>query len=393
MPPKKKVVEEEKKVLGRLSHSLSAGIVGLPNVGKSSFFNLITSQSIPAENFPFCTIDPNEARVAVPDERFDWLVEHYKPASVVPAYLQVTDIAGLVRGASQGEGLGNNFLSHIRAVDGIVHLVRAFEDADVVHVEMNVDPIRDLEIIHEELLIKDIEFVQARFDHLHNIVSRGIDKSKKSEYEIVTRILEFLKEERKPIRAGNWRNDEVEILNDLQLLTAKNAIYLVNLSESDFLRQRNKWLAKIMEWVRNHTGEAVIPFSVALEARLRDMPEDERAAFLAEKKTMSMFPKIIKSVYHTLRLCHYFTAGSDEVKGWTIRVGTKAPQAAGRIHSDFERGFICAEVTPFEDFKECGSEGAVKGAGKMKQQGKNYVVQDGDIVHFRFNVAGGGKKK
>nr|WCZ58676.1 Obg-like ATPase 1 [Seculamonas ecuadoriensis] len=387
MPPKKKQEEVKKVVLGRLSHSLSAGIVGMPNVGKSTFFNILTKSAIPAENFPFCTIDPNSSRVAVPDARFDWLVEHFKPASVVPAFLNVTDIAGLVRGAAEGEGLGNAFLSHIQAVDGIIHLVRGFDDPDVVHVENSVDPIRDLEIIHGELLAKDIAYVNTRFAQLENVIAKGIDKSKKAEFEIVTKIRDFLVNEGKEIRMGTWSPLEIEVLNTMQLLTAKTAVYLVNISKEDFLRQKNKWLPKVKAWVDERTSEPVIPFSAAFEAAIFDMPEDEKAAYLTENKVKSMLPHIIKSVYHSLNLIHFFTAGEDEVRAWTIRDGSKAPQAAGRIHTDFERGFICAEVMAFDDLKELGSIGAVKAGGKLKQQGRNYDVVDGDIIEFRFNVA------
>eukprot|EP01089_Gocevia_fonbrunei_P006653 TRINITY_DN1745_c0_g1_i1.p1 TRINITY_DN1745_c0_g1~~TRINITY_DN1745_c0_g1_i1.p1 ORF type:complete len:406 (-),score=119.28 TRINITY_DN1745_c0_g1_i1:33-1097(-) len=353
--------------------------------------------NIPAENRPFCTIEPNEARVSVPDKRYDWLVDHWKPASAVPAFLQVTDIAGLVRGASTGEGLGNAFLSHIRAVDGIFHVVRLFEAADVTHVEGDLDPIRDLQIIEEELIIKDIEAVTKALESAEGSVKRTPkDKSAVDHLATVKKVMGLL-ENKTPVRFGDWKAAEADIVNDLLLLTAKPVVYLLNLSEEDYIRKKNKWLVKIKNWVdARKFKETIIPFSAGLELQVSNLPtEDEKKKFLTESKTTSVIAKIIRIGYDVLSLVHFFTCGKDEVKCWTIRKNTKAPNAAGVIHTDFLAGFICAEVQKFEDYKALGSEGAVKAAGKYLQQGKNYVVEDGDIIFFKVNAGAGlkGKKK
>jgi len=398
MPPKKKPVEEEKPIIiGRLSTNLKCGIVGLPNVGKSTFFNVLTKTQIAAaENFPFCTIDPNESRVPVPDDRFDFLCEHHKPASKVPAFLNVTDIAGLVKGASTGEGLGNAFLSHIKACDAMFHLCRTFEDKEITHVEGEVDPVRDLDIINEELRLKDEESFLKVFDDLEKKYTRG-EKKLKVEYESMVKIKQILIEEKRHIRFGTWNAADVEQLNKHLFITAKPMIYLVNLSEKDFIRKKNKWLPKIKEYVDKHDpGATVIPFSGAFEAKLMDMSEEEAKAFKEETKCAGVLEKIIVQGYKALGLQYFFTAGPDEVKAWTIQKGTKAPQAAGRIHTDFEKGFIMAEVMKFEDFKEAGTEAAAKAAGKYRQQGRNYITEDGDIIFFKFNAGAGltaGKKK
>jgi len=328
--------------------------------------------------------------VNVPDERFDWLCKLYKPKSEVPAYLEVTDIAGLIRGAHAGDGLGNAFLSHIRAVDGIFHVLRAFEDPEITHVDDTVDPVRDMETISEELRLKDIEFMKKKLEDLDKSMKRSNDKQLKVEHELCERVVAHL-EEGKDVRLGDWKAADIEILNTFQLLSAKPVVYLVNMSEKDFQRKKNKFLPKIHAWVQEHGGETILPFSCAFEQKLVDMPEDE-AANCAENQITSMIPKIIKTGFAAIHLIYFFTAGPDEVKCWQIRRQTKAPQAAGAIHTDFERGFICAEVMKFEDLKELGSESAVKAAGKYKQEGKTYVVQDGDIIFFKFNVSGGGKK-
>ncbi|KAL5977374.1 Obg-like ATPase 1 [Asimina triloba] len=445
MPPKAAKSKEpaaERPILGRFSSHLKIGIVGLPNVGKSTLFNTLTKLAIPAENFPFCTIEPNEARINVPDERFDWLCELYKPKSSnfpfctielnearinvpderfewlcelykpkssVPAFLEINDIAGLVRGAHEGQGLGNSFLSHIRAVDGIFHVLRAFEDPDIIHVDDSVDPVRDLEVITEELRLKDIEFIERKLEDIEKSMKRSNDKQLKIEHECCEKIKAWLLEG-KDVRSGDWKAADVEILNTFQLLTAKSVVYLVNMNERDYQRKKNKFLPKIHAWVQEHGGEPIIPFSCVLEKTLTDMPEDEAAKYCEENKLQRQvndqfkllyvnviaIPKIIKTGFSAINLIYFFTAGADEnslaVKCWQIRRQTKAPQAAGAIHSDFERGFICAEVMKFEDLKELGSEPAVKAAGKYRQEGKTYVVQDGDVIFFKFNVSGGGKK-
>lgn len=394
MPPKSAKSKEpaaERPILGRFSSHLKIGIVGLPNVGKSTLFNTLTKLSIPAENFPFCTIEPNEARINVPDERFDWLCQLYKPKSEVSAFLEIHDIAGLVRGAHQGQGLGNSFLSHIRAVDGIFHVLRAFEDADIIHVDDTVDPVRDLEVITEELRLKDVEFMEKKLEDIEKSMKRSNDKQLKIEHEVCERVKAWLNDG-KDVRLGDWKTADIEILNTFQLLTAKPVVYLVNMNERDYQRKKNKFLPKIHAWVQEHGAEPIIPFSCALERNLVDMPADEAAKYCEENKLQSALPKIIKTGFSAINLIYFFTAGPDEVKCWQIRRQTKAPQAAGAIHTDFERGFICAEVMKYEDLKALGNESAVKASGKYRQEGKTYVVQDGDIIFFKFNVSGGGKK-
>ncbi|KAI9300700.1 GTP-binding protein YchF [Cunninghamella echinulata] len=398
MPPKK-AVKEEKPLLGRPSNNLKIGVVGLPNVGKSTFFNALTNASAAAENYPFCTIDPEESRVAVPDPRFDWLCKHYKPAKEIPAFLTVIDIAGLVKGAASGAGLGNAFLSHIKAVDGIFHVVRAFDEPDVIHVEGELDPLRDLEIIREELRLKDEEFLAKNAAELGAAVKRvghggnAADKQKKEEYAVVEKVYEYVKSG-KDVRHGTWSNKEIEVINSLHLITAKPVIYLVNISEKDYLRKKNKWLPKVKAWIdENSNGDTMIPYSGAFEYRLTLSTPEEREEILKETNTVSVLPKIIVAGYNALQLIYYFTGGPDEVRAWTIRRGTKAPQAAGVIHSDFERGFIMAEVMKYVDLHELGSDSAVKANGKYNQKGKEYVVEDGDIIYFKFNVTAPAKKK
>jgi obg-like ATPase 1 len=377
-------------MLGRIGTNLKCGIVGIPNVGKSTFFNVLTKSQAAAENFPFCTIDPNESRVPVPDPRFDFLCDYFKPASKVPSFLNVVDIAGLVKGAHEGQGLGNAFLSHIRACDAIFHMTRIFEDDLVTHVEGDVNPVRDMEIIHEELRLKDLEYLDKTVDHLERVVVRGNDKARKAEYDVLKKVHQLVAEEKRPVRFGTYDAKEIEELSKHLLITAKPMIYLVNMSEKDYIRRKNKWLMKIKEWVDEHDpGSTIIPFSGILETKLIDMTDEERASYLKEQQTTSALEKIILNGYSALGLMYFFTAGEDEVKAWTIQKGTKAPQAAGKIHTDFEKGFIMAEVMKFDDFKAEGSETAVKAAGKYKQKGRDYIVEDGDIIHFKFNAGAG----
>lgn len=410
MPPKKDAGAVEKVLLGRPSNNLKIGVVGLPNVGKSTLFNALTNSGARAENFPFCTIDPEEARVAVPDARFDWLCEAFKPASRVPAYLTVIDIAGLVKGAAEGLGLGNAFLSHIRAVDGIFHVVRAFVSEEVTHVEGDVDPLRDLDIIVEELRLKDAEFLGKSLEAAKKAL-RGHESDKQKQFEVATlqRLHDWVVVEGRQVRHGDWSAKEVvEIVNPLQLLTAKAVVYLVNVSEREFLEKKNRWLAKIKTWIdEKSAGDVMIPFSGALESQLGPLKQDQHQAIIEEALTthnipkpavmpVSILPRIITTGYATLQLMYYFTAGADEVRAWTVRRGSKAPQAAGVIHTDFERGFIMAEVMHFVDLKEAGgSEAAVRAAGKYLQKSREYVVEDGDVIFFKFNVttSGAAKKK
>ncbi|EGD75842.1 obg-like ATPase 1 [Salpingoeca rosetta] len=390
MPPKKQQESEEDGplLLGRFGTSLKIGIVGLPNVGKSTTFNVLTKSEAPAENFPFCTKDPNEARVPVPDERFDYLCEHFKPPSKIPAFLHVMDIAGLVKGASEGLGLGNAFLSNISACDAIYHVVRAFKDTEISHVEGEVDPVRDLDIISNELRMKDLAKASDLANNVRKLAERG-DKKKKKELEIYEKIEKHLKEG-KDIRYGEWSRSEIEVLNEHLFLTAKPVIYLVNLSERDFKRKKNKWLGKIKEWVDEHEKNAIIiPYSADVEFQLACLPDDaEREKFCKEHEIQ----RCVVCVCVCVGGCGCARA-CDEVRAWTIQKGTKAPQAAGKIHTDFEKGFIMAEVMNFADFKEHGTEAGVKAAGKYRQQGRQYVVQDGDIIFFKFNAGAGLKGK
>uniref|UniRef100_A0AC35FNR3 Obg-like ATPase 1 n=1 Tax=Panagrolaimus sp. PS1159 TaxID=55785 RepID=A0AC35FNR3_9BILA len=389
MPPKKVVEDKRPPIFGRMGTNLKMGILGLPNVGKSTFFNVLTKSSAQAENFPFCTIDPNESRVAVQDERFDWLCEHYKPLSKVPAYLNVVDIAGLVKGASEGQGLGNAFLSHVGACEALFHLCRAFEDEDVTHVEGDVNPTRDLEIIGTELRLKDLNYLEGAIDKAEKLGVRAGDKTKKAEYDCLVKVKEVL-ESGKAVRHGTWTDLEIEILNKHLFLTAKPLVYLVNLTELDYIRKKNKWLPKIKQWIdENDAGAVLIPFSGAFENKVLDMEENDKQEFYKNNSTSSSLDKIVKTGYKALQLEYFFTSGKDEVKAWTIQKGTKAPQAAGRIHTDFEKGFIMAEVMKAADLMELGSEAAVKAAGKYRQQGKTYVVEDGDIILFKFNAGAG----
>ncbi|KAK9351614.1 P-loop containing nucleoside triphosphate hydrolase protein [Lipomyces doorenjongii] len=393
MPPKK-AAKEEKILLGRPGNNLKSGIVGLANVGKSTFFQAITKSQLgtPA-NYPFATIDPEEARVIVPSPRFEWLCDAYKPVSKVPANITVFDIAGLTKGASTGAGLGNAFLSHIRAVDAIYQVVRCFDDAEIIHVEGDVNPVRDLQIILDELRMKDIEFAHKYYEGVEKIAKRGGQslevKAKKEEMVIVEKIIKYL-EDGKRVAKGDWSSKEVEVINAMLLLTAKPAIYLINLSERDYIRKKNKNLLAIKEWVdTNSPGDVIIPLSVSFEERLTQFETEEEITEECKRVgAQSALPKIITTMRSALNLISFFTCGPDEVREWTIRKGTKAPQAAGVIHTDLMNTFILAQVTKYEDLKELGDDTAVKAAGKLMQKGKEYVVEDGDIIYFR---AGAGK--
>ncbi|KAH6913243.1 cytoplasmic protein [Coprinopsis sp. MPI-PUGE-AT-0042] len=380
MPPKKAAAAEKKTLLGRPGNNLKIGIV-LPNVGKSSFFNVLSETDLgKAANFPYATINPEEARIPVPEERFNWLCEVYKPASRIPAHLTCIDIAGLTAGASTGAGLGNSFLSHV---------VRAFDDAEVIHVEGDVDPLRDMDIISTELRLKDIEWVEKTLDSFKK-TNRSLgntslaDKAKKEELATLEKIYKVLTVDGKDVRKADWTNKEIDVVNGLQLLTAKPVTYLVNLSERDYIRKKNKWLPKIKGWIDEHNpGDLLIPFSVALEERLAQLSPEEKDEEEKNIGAASALPKITHAGYNSLHLIRYFTCGPDEVRAWTIRKGTKAPQAAGVIHSDFENKFVCGEIMSYEDLKEYGSESAVKAAGKLRQQGKPYEMVDGDIAYWK----------
>jgi obg-like ATPase 1 len=307
----------------------------------------------------------------------------------VAPVLRITDIAGLVRGAHEGQGLGNAFLSHIRAVDGLYHVVRGFKDDNITHVEESVDPVRDITIINDELRFKDLESCENFISANETNVNRGVGgREKRFEFDTIVKVRDYLVEnEHSAVRFGEWEPNEVEVLNRFQFLTAKEMVYLVNLSKRDFLRKGSRWLPLIKERVDQEGGGLIIPLSVDFEQEMFEMSEEDRAAYMEENPShKSMIPRVLRMGYKSLNLIHYFTAGTDEVRGWTIRDGRTAPEAAGVIHTDFERGFICAEVMSFDDLKELGSEEEVKKAGRLRQQGKKYIVQDGDVLHFKFNV-------
>jgi len=398
----KKTAAPEAPRFGRVRSNLKMGILGLPNVGKSSMFNLLTEQSVSAENYPFCTIDPNESRCAVPDLRFEWLCDLWQPASKVPAYLHVTDIAGLIKGASEGAGLGNAFLSHIQAVDGLYHVVRAFDNPEVVHVEDTVDPIRDMNTIMYELCRKDSTYVESAASKKEAEVKKDPKNKPTPVYYTLMEKVRNMLENNIPLRTGTWSIEEVAKINELipQCITLKPIVYLVNLDAKSFKRKGNKWLVPINEWVQTHGGGQIIPFSVEWEQGLWGVNGDAAAkeAYLAESPGLkSVLPRIVKVGYNVLNLQYFFTAGEDECRCWTVPAGATAPEAAGVIHTDFERGFIKAEVCSYDDFKSlCGGKKSyadVKAAGKYRQEGRNYIMQDGDIVHFMFNVTASAKKK
>ncbi len=365
--------------------SLTAGIVGLPNVGKSTLFNAITKKNILAANYPFATIDPNVGVVVVPDERLDFLNDLYHPSSLVPTTFEFTDIAGLVKGASLGEGLGNKFLSHIREVDAICEVVRCFENSDIIHVENNVDPIRDIEIIEVELILADLEVVENRFNKIGKKAALSKDKEVQKEAALLTKLKDAL-EKNIPIRRIELTADEKAYIKPFNLLTSKPIIYIANVSEDDLLKGNNKYIDSVRKYAEADNAEVVV-ICAKVESDLCDMPVEEKNEFLSELGCEeSGIDKLIKASYSLLGLKTFFTAGSDECRAWTFKSGMKAPECAGIIHTDFQKGFIKAEVMSFEDLKEEGTEKAVKEAGKMRLEGKEYIMQDGDICYFRFNV-------
>lgn len=361
------------------------GIVGLPNVGKSTLFNAITKAGAECANYPFCTIEPNVGVVAVPDERLDRLAQMERPQKVTPATIEFVDIAGLVKGASRGEGLGNKFLSHIREVDAIAHVVRCFEDANVVHVEGGIDPIRDIETINLELIFSDLEVLERRMDRVKKQAKSG-EKQYLQELAMLERLKEGL-EHNKPARAQEFSEEEREIVKQVFMLTYKPVIYVANISENDLISgKENDNVGKVREYA-SREGSEVIPICARLEAELAELPEDEKKELLSEYGLEEPgLNRLIKAGYRLLGLITFLTAGPKEVRAWTIKQGTKAPQAAGKIHSDFERGFIRAEVVAYDDLIACGSQQAVREKGLLRSEGKDYVMKDGDVVVFRFNV-------
>ena len=365
---------------------MKLGIVGLPNVGKSTLFNSLTKAGAESANYPFCTIDPNVGIVPVPDERLDVLGKMYNSAKIVPATIEFVDIAGLVKGASKGEGLGNQFLANIREVDAIVHVVRCFEDSNIIHVDGSIDPLRDIETINYELIFSDVEILERRIAK----ASKGArnDKTLAKELELLKRLKDFLEEGNMAKSFETEDEDELAWIAEYNLLTYKPVIYAANVIEDDLANDGadNENVAKVREFAKNEHSEVFV-ICAQIEQEIAELDDEEKKMFLEELGIESSgLEKLIAASYSLLGLISYLTAGEMETKAWTIKKGTKAPQAAGKIHTDFERGFIRAEVVTYDNLVECGSYNAAKEKGLVRSEGKEYVMQDGDIVLFRFNV-------
>ncbi|PKR77423.1 redox-regulated ATPase YchF [Halalkalibacillus sediminis] len=365
--------------------SLTAGIVGLPNVGKSTLFNAITQAGAEAANYPFATIDPNVGIVEVPDNRLNKLTELVKPKKTVPTTFEFTDIAGIVEGASKGEGLGNQFLSHIRQVDAICHVVRCFADDNVTHVSGKVDPISDIETINLELILADLETVMKRYDRVAKLAKQK-DKDAGYEFEVLEKLKDAFEEE-KPARAIEFTKEQMKFVKSLHLLTIKPILYVANVGEDELLDvEGNENVQKVKDFASNE-GAEVITVCAKIESEIAELDGEEKEMYLEELGIEeSGLDQLIKATYHMLGLATYFTAGEQEVRAWTFRVGMTAPQAAGIIHTDFERGFIRAETVTYDELVEKGSMAGARENGKVRLEGKEYLVKDGDVIHFRFNV-------
>ena len=365
--------------------ALKAGIIGLPNVGKSTLFNAITKKNILAANYPFATIDPNVGIVTVPDKRLETLYEMYMPERVIATQYEFIDIAGLVKGASKGEGLGNKFLANIREVDAIVQVVRCFENKDIIHVEGSIDPVRDIEIVNYELILSDLEIVEGRLSRIEKKAVTSNDKEGLYEVALLKKLQNILSEG-KMLRLESFDEKESKLIKTYNLITHKPFIYLANVSEDDLLNDENEYVKKLREYAKKENA-AVVLMCAKIESELSELDEDSKKEFLKDLGIQnSGLDQLIHITYHMLGLKTFFTVGKDEVRAWTFKDGMKAPECAGIIHTDFERGFIKAEVMSYNDLIEWGSELKVKEAGKVRLEGKDYLMQDGDICYFRFNV-------